>query len=136
MPRVIPAVRAVVQDRGRFLSVRQEIEGDVLWDLPGGEIRHGESPYDTLQREVKDGLGMDVTEIRPLGVWWFFLRDMSQVVCMTFLCRPRGRKVRIDAASGGRNIIEARWVSRDDFMSGFFRVGHGSLKKLISELGF
>jgi hypothetical protein len=77
---------------------------------------------------------MDVTAIRPLGVWWFFMRDMTQVVCMTFLCKPRNRKVRIEAGPGKGNIIEARWVSREEFMSDFFRAGHGSLKRLISDM--
>lgn len=135
MPKIFPAVKAVIMDRGKFLAVRHEFRGKSMWDLPGGRVNYGESPIDALHREVKEEVGLDIMIIRPLGVWWFFKEEAGeQVVCTTFLCKPRNRKLNIGSGDSGGSITETWWVSKGEFLSEKFPSFHGSLKRLISDL--
>lgn len=69
-PKDIPAcfyrisAKALVLDetRTKFLVVQ---ERDGRWELPGGGIDHGEVPVETIRREIKEEMGLDVTEVRP-----------------------------------------------------------------------
>ena len=38
------------------------------WDLPGGGFEFGESPEETLKREIKEETGLDVSSYRLLNV--------------------------------------------------------------------
>ena len=54
MNRVYPAVKAIIQRGEKFLVIKQEFADKTVWDLPGGKVDFGESPYDTLVREVNE----------------------------------------------------------------------------------
>ena len=55
---------ALVDAEGRVLLARRpkgrEMAG--LWEVPGGKMHDGESPETALVRELKEELGIDVTE--------------------------------------------------------------------------
>jgi 8-oxo-dGTP pyrophosphatase MutT (NUDIX family) len=51
-------VQGVIEgDAGVLLAVRWELRG---WELPGGNVESGESDADTLRREVREEVGLDV----------------------------------------------------------------------------
>lgn len=61
-------VRAVVLDEeGEILLVREREDG--LWTLPGGWVDVGESPSESVQREVKEESGYEVRAVRLLALW-------------------------------------------------------------------
>jgi len=39
-----------------------------FWDVTGGHVEKGETPEDTLKREVKEELGVDIIDFKFLGV--------------------------------------------------------------------
>ncbi|MGX9671432.1 NUDIX hydrolase [Mycobacterium sp. HM-7] len=61
--RIVAAV--VVDERGRLLLVRKR--GTTAFMQPGGKLEPGESPVDALVREVREELGVGVTDVRELG---------------------------------------------------------------------
>ena len=61
---VLVAACALVDADGRVL-IAQRPEGKAmagLWEFPGGKIEVGERPEQTLIRELKEELGIDVSE--------------------------------------------------------------------------
>ena len=61
-------IRAVVLDEeGAVLLVREKEDG--LWTLPGGWVDVGESPGESVEREVKEESGYEVRAIRLLALW-------------------------------------------------------------------
>jgi 8-oxo-dGTP diphosphatase len=55
----VGAVGAVI-DHGRVLLVEHVFRTDFPWGLPGGWVRPGESPAETVRRELREELGIDV----------------------------------------------------------------------------
>jgi ADP-ribose pyrophosphatase YjhB (NUDIX family) len=60
---------AIVRDeRGRMLCVRRAHEPRD-WTLPGGKMDKGESPFDALEREVKEESGCVVRATSLIGIY-------------------------------------------------------------------
>jgi 8-oxo-dGTP diphosphatase len=55
---------------GRILMIRNAMSGN--WQLPGGGRDQGESPWQAVQREVREEIGWDITDEKPrlLAVGW------------------------------------------------------------------
>jgi ADP-ribose pyrophosphatase YjhB (NUDIX family) len=59
------AVGAVITDDVGRVLLCQQSQGHQLWGLPGGRIRHAESPVHAVIRDVREETGME-TEIKDL----------------------------------------------------------------------
>lgn len=50
-----------------LLCHRRDIDA---WNLPGGRVEDGESPWDAVVREVREEVCLDVSVTRLTGVYW------------------------------------------------------------------
>lgn len=63
------AAYAVCITDGRVLLAHHvSPQGGTYWTLPGGGVEHGEDPFDTVIREVREETGYDAEVERLLGV--------------------------------------------------------------------
>ncbi len=134
MKKLYPAVKAIIQRNEKFLIIKQEFNNSVVWDFPGGKVDFGENPCNTLTREVMEEINLSVEILKPLGLFWFFRHDGDQVICTTFLCKAKNNNIDITKNPADENITEYRWVTKDEFLSDKFTVGHESMKQLFSAL--
>ncbi|WP_051966934.1 NUDIX hydrolase [Kitasatospora mediocidica] len=54
----------VTDPQGRVLGMRSTINPDV-WNFPGGNVEHGETPFTTALREAEEELGLDLAAENP-----------------------------------------------------------------------
>jgi 8-oxo-dGTP pyrophosphatase MutT (NUDIX family) len=59
-------VKCILLDGDAVLLVRHAY-GDRRWDLPGGRIRRGEPPAMTARREMREELGLELTDWTATG---------------------------------------------------------------------
>ncbi len=136
MNKVFAAVKAlIVNGQKQLLVIKQQVGEYELWDLPGGRIEYGESPLETLKREIIEEVGLDVAIGNMAGTWWFYRTktDNAQVVCMTWTCSLTSSDINIHNNPAAENIVEYRWVSKNEFLDETYVVSHESLKKLIAQ---
>jgi len=97
---------AVVERGGRFLVTRRpggvHLEG--CWEFPGGKIEPGESYAESLRREIREELGVDVVVGCELLSVTHGYED-RQVELHFFACELDGEPV-------PRMGQDMRWVSR------------------------
>jgi 8-oxo-dGTP pyrophosphatase MutT (NUDIX family) len=116
---LVPSVTVVVRDeRGRVLLVRHADRGQ--WVAPGGSIEPGERPEDAARREMREETGLEVGELRILGVYGgpeFEVRyangDRVAYVMAVYEARVASGHERPD----GVETLELRWVDSGDLAS-------------------
>jgi 8-oxo-dGTP diphosphatase len=69
MNSVTSAVGAVIEDAGGRVLLCQQSQGHRLWGLPGGKIRHGESPVHAVIRDIREETGMETQIIDLVGLY-------------------------------------------------------------------
>jgi len=84
------AVKSFIVDDGKLLIIKRrddDVHTPGVWEIPGGRLESGESPFLGLIREVKEETGLDIEVKNPLDVD-HFTRDDGQVITMIiFLCK-------------------------------------------------
>ena len=74
---------AVIFDDERrvLLCHRRDIDA---WNLPGGIVEDGESPWDAAVRETREEVGLEVAIARLVGLYW---KPDSDDLVFSFECR-------------------------------------------------
>jgi len=62
-------IKAIIHKDNSFLLVQDHKE---KWEMPGGKVDFGESPEETLRRELKEELGFEDVSIKDLVDSWTF----------------------------------------------------------------
>ncbi len=134
MPKVISSVKALLQHKGKYLILREQMHKGDVWDLPGGKIEYGESPIEALKRELKEELDLDVKVEKSVGIWYFFSQNnMHQVICHTFLCHTISGEIKIDTSKNpaDENFTELRWLTIPEILESKDIVITESLRELL-----
>jgi mutator protein MutT len=61
-----------------------------LWNLPGGGLERGETPWQGVIREVKEEVGLDAEVIKLQGV---YSKAFEDDIILSFVCRKVGGKL-------------------------------------------
>lgn len=105
------AVKAFIVKDGAILLLKRrlnDVHKGAEWDIPGGRLNPGESPFLGLAREIKEETGLEAEIIRPLAVQ-HFTRDDGQIITMIiFLCRPQTETIALS-----EEHTEYQWLKLD-----------------------
>jgi len=112
---ILPGAAGMVRDaNGRVLLQRRRDNG--LWGFPGGLLDLGESATETLVREFREEVGLDVVPKRLVGVYTSpkFDRaypngDVSQLFASFYECEVVGGKLQRQESE----VLELGWFDLD-----------------------
>jgi 8-oxo-dGTP diphosphatase len=110
--RFLFAVKAFIISDGRVLIIRRSVQARCdyhYWELPGGRLEFGETPVDTVKREVLEEVGLEVVPIRPLSNWTVMKDENTQLIGATYLCRLESGSVMLS-----KEHEEFTWVDIGD----------------------
>ena len=117
--RVI-VVGVIQNSKDEYLICRKPTSRGVFpgqWALPGGGIEPGERMEEVLRREIREEVGLEVTDIRPLlfkdGQYPKLFPDGSSkliyMIFLVFTCRAGSEEVTV-----GEEFEAYAWVKRED----------------------
>jgi len=69
MSSLTSAVAAVIRDPAGRVLLCQQSQGHRLWGLPGGRIRHGESPIHAVIRDIREETGTETEVVDLVGLY-------------------------------------------------------------------
>lgn len=98
-------VSAVIRDeQGRvLLALRRR---PAIWNLPGGSVEPGETPWDAAVRETREEVGLDVEVDRLTGV---YDRSPDGDPVLVFACR-----VLAGTATTTEEAVRVGWFESDE----------------------
>lgn len=96
---------AVIFDDSRRVLLCHRRDRD-LWNLPGGRVEPGESPWEAVVREVREEVGLDVRVERLLGVYSVLARDD---LVFSFLCSRVGGEICLTPEAD-----DVAWFAREE----------------------
>ena len=88
--------------------------GDDVWEFPGGRLHAGEVPLVGIAREVKEELGLEIENIKPLCVVpsFHFKSNMPQVF-IAYTCTCNDVPIKADTTE----VEELKWISAADLQA-------------------
>ncbi|MEZ7754349.1 NUDIX domain-containing protein [Microbacterium paraoxydans] len=111
MPDIHVSAAVIVDAERRVLVVRKH--GTTRFMQPGGKPEPGESPVETLIRELQEELGLELAEsdLRPLGRFVSAAANEPghRVVADAFATSVDPATVQVQA-----ELAELRWITPDD----------------------
>lgn len=133
MPFILPAVKALIEKQGKYLLFEQMVGNISVYDIPGGKMKFGEGPYDSLHRELLEETNSQIEIRKFLGVYWFYRKDNGeQIICLTFLCKLLGDKVDFSRnSSSTEKISKQLWVNKQELR---LRMAEPGFSSLVDEL--
>jgi NAD+ diphosphatase len=106
-PRISPAVIVLVTRGDTMLLARAAGFPEPFFSTLAGFVEPGESLEETLMREVREEVGIEIHNIRYFGSQpWPFGRSLM----IGFTAEHAGGEIRID----GQEIVDAGWFTVDD----------------------
>jgi ADP-ribose pyrophosphatase YjhB (NUDIX family) len=108
----VRGARCLIESNGRILLIRQTY-GDMLWTLPGGLIKSGETPEDAIRREVLEEVGLELSQLRSLGVFTD-THEYARDTVNCFWAEAAAAELKIDSDE----VYEADWFKVDDLPTG------------------
>ena len=105
------AQKAIIEKDGKILVCRGV--GDSVWEFPGGRLHQAEAPVDGIVREIKEELGIDITDVKPFMVLpsFHYKSNMHQVF-IAYTCVSKDVNI-----APNHEVEEMKWISMDELKS-------------------
>ena len=101
-----PAVIVAVTKGDRILLARSVGWEHHHWGLVAGHVKSGETAEETAIREIREEVGLDVSELKILGTYTIRSRDLLMI---GFRAETKGTKIR-----KSQELEEAEWFRLDE----------------------
>lgn len=123
------SAKALIFDGDRLLVFRDK-RGE--WEMPGGGWEHDESLEECLSRELKEEMDATVTNVGEVQFHW---RDYSEYRGVHYLRLAAPATLASHKfVPSDDDLVEARFVSKSEFMSLPFQEGEVGIKACVDKI--
>ena len=113
-PRFTVTAGAVIfNDKGEVLLLKHRFRAGSGWGLPGGFMEIGEQPIDTLRRELREEIGLELDDVKV-----FAARSFKKPKQVEVLFRARANA---EVKSQTMEVERAEWFAIDALPEGLPR---------------
>jgi len=102
--------RAIIIDVGRILLVERKRDGLSYFSIPGGGIESGETPEQTVAREISEEITITIKVDRQVYVWHEGERTHYFFLCEYIAGVPHLKVNSEEAGKGPNNTFKPVWV--------------------------
>ncbi len=110
--RIVFSVKALIFNNDRFLVLHKKSNyrmPQFLWDLPGGTLEFGETPQETVMREIIEETGLKVNHLVLFDTWMHKKDEATQLTGVIYLCRTENSEVVLS-----KEHDKFLWLTLDD----------------------
>ncbi len=117
--QIFVAIGLVLNERGEvLLGKRHDPRNRGMhgrWEFPGGKVEFGEHPSETVCREIKEEVALDIMDPKLMAVYSWFHPDRPhiQIVILAYIARVANTAV---AKPNCSEVREVTWKSIDGAM--------------------
>lgn len=110
----VPATGALILNEKDEIFLMKSPKWENQWLVPGGKIEKGDSMKKTVEKEVREETGLEVSEVEFVeakdgGNPDDFERD-THFIFLNFVCRAENQKVELDE----REAVEYIWIDPEE----------------------
>lgn len=110
MKQVNVAAGIIISEGQVLATMRDTGDFSGLWEFPGGKIEYGETPEETLHREIYEELAIDVEIVELFHILDYDYPEFHlHMHC--YICRPVSKEMILSVHR------EYRWLDRDSLKS-------------------
>jgi ADP-ribose pyrophosphatase YjhB (NUDIX family) len=121
----VSAGAIISDDRGRVLLLKHRFRPGSGWGMPGGFLEKGEQPEAGLRRELREEIGLEVSELKLFATRAFRKPKQIEIV---FTGRAKGPADRLSF-----EIKEAGWFEIDDLPHALAKDQVRLIKRALSD---
>lgn len=128
----VSAKALVLNDEGRLLVLKTD-EGE--YEMPGGGWEHDESFEECLKREFVDEIGVTLTHVGDVEFCWRGYVDDARGHRLKLAAPAELASTEFDLkGDDGEVLIEARFVTKDEFLSLPFQDEEAGVKDFVDKI--
>ncbi|MFH1308733.1 MAG: NUDIX hydrolase [Patescibacteria group bacterium] len=101
--------KCIIEYKNRVLFIRNNY-GRKRWTFPGGRINKGEIPEQTIKREIKEEVGLDISDLKLLDIFISTAEYKKDKVYL-YLAKSNKKDLIIDNIE----ILQAKWLNIDNY---------------------
>lgn len=119
----VTAAAVIIDANGRILLLNHRFRPGSGWGVPGGFIHPREQPEDAIRRELREEIGLEITNARISHV-----RTLSRYrqVEIIFLCQSEG-----ECSPKGFEIKRAEWFAPDSLPESLSKDQRGIIERAL-----
>ncbi|SHH76045.1 NUDIX domain-containing protein [Clostridium grantii] len=110
------STKALIIKENKFLAMYFMVDGEKVWDLPGGRMEFGETAEETLTREIREELGVQIKPIKLVDTWNYMRDEFFQITGVIYHSEIVSGEIVISDEHDGYE-----WISIDDNGNTFTR---------------
>jgi len=110
----VPATGALILNENDEIFLMKSPKWENQWLVPGGKVEKGDSMKETVEKEVKEETGLEVTDVKFLkakdgGNPDDFERD-THFIFLNFSCRAENQEIKLDE----REAVDYTWIDPEE----------------------